>query len=222
MKKVIILDYGNSAYDCPFDTEVWTTARMLPNIDPNCSKVFIFGNRYKRRKAIKIATENNIPIVSTEDYATEPFPYDEIVKEFKIGFFMSPASYMFAYALYLGYEEIGLYGVDHEGRDNPTRSRLTYWLGIAKGRGAHYTIAKSSRLYRVMRDFIEDRRRDIRQRVKDARDSPDFIDIAESGNDPFCFVTGIDADAVTITSKSRSLLDGKERIVSKWAYRGKK
>ena len=200
---LIILGSGDSCWDCPFDAELWSTGEMLPDIDPDCTKVFLFNpcDEIGREKAVK----HGITIVSPET-----FP--DLTKRFKLAYFRTTASYMIAYALHLGYKKIRIYGVDKEGYDNADQSRITYWLGVAKGMGVKCEIAKSSRLFRVMRDNIKANYEANARRLADAVDN--FVDIAESGRDPFCFVSGIDADAVTVVTKGHTIDGGKE--VEKW------
>lgn len=211
MKEVILLGSGNSAYECPFDAELWATASMLPRIDPDCTKVFAFGN--DSQEARDIALREGIPIVSTESYATERFPLDEIISEF--GDYFRPAiSYMIAYAIYLGYEKIRLYGVDQgdEWHHIYDKHYITFWLGVANGRGVAYEITKASGLYRVMKHNVRAMYEKSR-RFKEALKGKDFMDVAMSGNDPYSFVSGIDLSAITVKHYDK---DGK--VLAQWRH----
>ncbi len=201
--EVIILGADDSCWDCPFDAELWSTGEMLPDIDPDCTKVFLFNpcDEIGREKALK----HNITIISPE-----VFP--DLTKRFKLAYLRTTASYMIAYALYHNYEKIKIYGVDREGHNNADQSRLTWWLGIAKGMGVKYEIAKSSRMYRVLRDNIRDNYARNKERIADQID--DFVNVVESGRDPFCFVSGVDADDVTVITKGH-IIGGGEEVV-KW------
>ncbi len=210
MKEVILLGSGDSAYDCPFNAELWTTAAMLPNIDPDCAKVFAFGSNSKEGR--EIAIKANIPIVSTEAYATEKFPYAEIVKEFAIDYFRSPLSYMLAYAIHLGYEKIGIYGFDLEDEDEYKvgKSRITFWLGVATGRGIIWEIGRSSKLYRVLKDNVKDRYKRAME-LRDGVTPEDYVATIKNHGDPYTWVSGVDRDAVTVKNYDQN---GKE--VSSW------
>lgn len=194
MKEVIILGKGPSGVECPFDAEVWTTVNLLPEIDHKCSKVFAF-DRYKLvKKGLDVARSRGIPIVSTFWYATEKYPFDEIIEEFRTRYLKITISYMIAYAIYLGYEKIRLYGVDAgpEWRYLVDKPYVTFWLGVATGRGIEWAINQTSLLQRAMAESI-------RKRYLQLKADGKFIEIARAGRDPFCFVTGMDTNAITVT-----------------------
>jgi len=209
MKEVIILGMGPSAASCPFDAEVWTTSRALPDIKGECSKVFAF-DKYEGilREGLDIAKSKGIPIVSLRDYATEDFPYNEIVKEFKTVYFKNTVSYMLAYALYLGYEKIRLYGIDQgpEWMYLTNKPYVTFWLGVASGRGVEWEVTKTSILFRAMGEHI-------RKKYLLLGERKDFVTIGRSDRDPYCFVNGVDPSAITVKTYN----DGKE--VAKWYYK---
>jgi CDP-diacylglycerol pyrophosphatase len=50
---------------------------------------------------------------------------------------------MIAYAIYMGYEKIRLYGVDMNGKDEYINQRgsVMFWLGIAKASGIEYELS---------------------------------------------------------------------------------
>lgn len=213
MKELFLLGSGRSADVCSFDgTEIWATARILPRMAPptDCSKVFAVGNPYKSRKGLSIARENNIPIVSTEDYATEKFPFDEIVKRFKLGYLRCTLTYMLAYALYLGYEKLWLFGMDinDEFDQDADKPRITYWLGVARGMGVEWELTPGTRLFAVMQQTVK-RRYAVKEYQGKLKHSA-FLEEAMRHGDPYCFVSGIDTDAITVTGYR----DGKE--VTKW------
>ena len=59
---------------------------------------------------------SKIPIMMVQKFddipMSEAYPLDAIIKELDTDYFTNSISYMVAYAIYLGYEEIHLYGVD--------------------------------------------------------------------------------------------------------------
>lgn len=75
------------------------------------------------------------------------FPKDQLVKEFG-RCFTSTAAFLIALAIYEGYDEIGLWGIDVRGpryaRQGPA---IRYLLAIAKQRGIKIYIPRSSRLW---------------------------------------------------------------------------
>ena len=213
MKEVILLGSGDSAIDCPFDgTEIWATAKILPRIDPisDCKKVFIVGNAYKRRGSVSLANSANIPIVSVEDYATEPFPLKEITDRFGMCYVRNPLSYMLAYAIHLGYEKMHLFGMDKydEWEQIPDLPRITYWFGVARGLGIEWTIIPGCRLWAVMQQTVK--RRYEAASWKRNLGNHSFMEEAMRHGDPYCFVSGEGRDDITVTSYA----GGRE--VAKW------
>lgn len=214
MKEVILLGGGRSVEDCPFNgTEIWATPKAIRMLDPvsDCSKVFINGNPYKNRGHIDFAQRNNIPIVSIEDYATESFPLREIVQRFKLNYFRCTFVYMLAYAIYLGYEKIHIYGMGRgeEWRSMQDRPRITWWLGIARGLEIEVDIARNCKLWAIMQQGIE-REYKVREHMNNLEDSV-FMQEAMKHGDPYCFVSGIDKDAITVTCS-----DDKGKVISEW------
>jgi len=217
MKDVIILGSGPSAREYSLDGELWATTSSFPQLeepDKDSTKLFTFGEPCR---AVDIAREHDVPIVSTESYHTELYPYDEILSEFRINYpspFGCDASYMIAYAIYNGYEMIRLYGVDPEYEWNYITERhgLTFWLGVAKGRGVKLEIARGSRLFRIMREQVREAYEARAILVGDAKKHyKSFEDIASHGGDPYCFVSGVDPSAIKVTS---SFNYGE--VINKW------
>lgn len=72
------------------------------------------------------------------------YPLDEVLALGYRRYFTSTFAYQVALAILLGYEEIGLYGVEL-GHGTPRervveKAGLEYWLGIAEGRGIRVTL----------------------------------------------------------------------------------
>jgi len=140
MKQVTLIGRGPSWKECPPETdELWGTATCLIAEglkDKNFTKVFTFDRNVYNGEH-DIAKERNIPIVSDRGFATEPFDKIAIVKALRSSYFMPTMSYMIAYAIYLEYERISLYGID----TGPQwwyqfgKPYITFWLGQAIARG---------------------------------------------------------------------------------------
>jgi len=78
-----------------------------------------------------------------------PFPLKEITAAFPYGSYMTNSiSYMIALAIFEGYQEIAIYGVDMAVGDEYVAQRPSceYWAGIAVGRGIKLYIPPSSDL----------------------------------------------------------------------------
>ena len=161
MKEVIILGRGQSWKDCPFDAECWTTSSVIEMPEINChqiNKVFAFDDYEATKIGVRIAKKYYIPVVSTQSYATEKYPLEEIVKEFGKPYFRPTVSYMIAYAIYKGYKKIRIYGIDQapEWEHLMNKPFVMFWLGVATGRGIEWELPKSSLLLEVMGDRIRE------------------------------------------------------------------
>ncbi len=200
MRTVLIVDKGASAIECRFDAEVWATGAVLSEmieddvLDDTCTKVFCFNG-----EGADLAREHRIEVISCENFPDMGFDY-----------FRGDVSRMIAYAIHAGYDSVEIYGVDFDEEFDKNKPRITYWLGVAKGRGIEVGITEGSKLFRVMKDNIKARYRGNRaSRV--GHSSPafkDFLEAARKTGDPFCFVDGLDPSAITVTSR-----DGKEEVV---------
>lgn len=153
MKELILLGRGPSWKECPFDVEVWATSTVLldPKVEPTLlSKVFAFDDFTKEgiRKSVGLAKELSIPVVSFHDFATEKYPLAEITSHFNSRYLRNTISYMLALSIYQGYEKLRLYGVDQGPAWDylSTKPYVTFWLGVALGRGIQYELARSTML----------------------------------------------------------------------------
>lgn len=212
MKQVTLLGCGKSSDQCPLDGELWLTEKMFPNMAEldGSAKVFDFNG-----SAVEIAQKEGIPIVSTESYATEIFPYEEIAKEYG-DYFGSTVSYMLAYAIYSGYERICLYGIDSYSEWHYLNDKhyISYWLGVASGKGIKVEISSKSGLYRAMKENVKDeyeRRKYLYEEAKTKYKS--FEDLGNAQVDPFCFVSGLDPSAIKVRTYNE-----KGEMLSEWHH----
>lgn len=147
-KPLTIVGRGVSWYSCPFEGEVWGTATCLvtPGMeDKRYDKVFAFDTvNYELANALEVAKERHIPVVSGKDYATELYPLREIWNEFQTGYLRNSISYMLALAILRKYKKLNLYGVDQEGLYEEGRAYVTFWLGMAFGRGIDFASSNFS------------------------------------------------------------------------------
>lgn len=152
MKEVIILGKGNSRDKCPFDAEVWgiNDVYKMPEVKgKRIDKLFSFDDWSKSYtdKQKKVAT-----LVSWRNYATENYPLEEIIKHFNTEYFNNTAAYMIALAIYLKYDKIRLYGIDHP-IGSPwfeDRTGVEYWLGRAEEAGIKVEVAEGSQVLRTL------------------------------------------------------------------------
>jgi hypothetical protein len=83
------------------------------------------------------------------------YPIDTLVSQFGRDYFHSTVDYMLALAIFEGFEEIGVWGVDmaHDSEYEHQRPSGSYWLGQAEGRGIKVTIPGESSLLRKMHRY---------------------------------------------------------------------
>lgn len=161
MKKVAILGRALGWRDAPFNDsafEIWGLNRAYQSIQQT-------GGRWSRwfdmhdirdishRKAL---AGLNVPVYTLRNYPDIPngilYPLDEIKKEFfglvnREHFFRNSIAYMIALAIYEGFNEIRLYGINQNGpRYEPEIPCVSFWLGVALGRGIKLVIQKHSNL----------------------------------------------------------------------------
>jgi hypothetical protein len=171
------------------------------------NEIIILGNN-------KIDFAVNAPVLTRE--SIQAVPVEQIVKAFGVDYFSTPESYLLAYAIFLGFKKIRLQGVEIEkGEDfNRNKAGMTFWIGIANGRGIEVEIDPKSQLYRIMKENVKDRYKEARRHYKPEPGSPEEDEmnrVAAEGKDPYVFVSGIDPSAITFTTRDK---DGKE--LSRW------
>lgn len=149
-KTVTLVGRGPSWKECLFNTEeLWGTESCLITDglkDKKYTKVFSFDDNDIAKQCALIAKERHIPFVSSHEYATEPFPMIEIAREFGSSYFMPTISFMIAYALYLKYDCLSIFGIDQGLRWDyqAGKPHVTFWLGVATGRKVNLRIGRGS------------------------------------------------------------------------------
>jgi hypothetical protein len=143
--------------NCPFDTEVWASLSVLGHKeyeDKPYSKLFCFdypGRKLDEQAGLEIAQARGLPVISrmNSPFVTELIPLRKMSERFNSCFWLNDMSYMIAYALYLGYKSLLLWGVDQgpEPMYRETRKYVTYWLGVATGMGVQWELAPNSILW---------------------------------------------------------------------------
>ncbi len=86
--------------------------------------------------------------------ASVGFPRDQVIEEFG-DYFTSTVPYMLALAIYEGFSEIHLYGVDATSRTDyeSQKASIEYFIGIARGRGITVYIPDDSNLLKAKRAY---------------------------------------------------------------------
>ena len=165
MKELILLGRGPSWKQCPYDAEVWAASTVL--LDPEAridriSRVFAFDplSVDDIRQSVELAKAHSIPVVSIEDYATEPYPLLEIGKKYQFPYFNNTISYMLGMAIFQGYEKIRLFGVDQgpHWKYIANKPYVMFWMGVAIGQGVEVEISSNCLLFEP---FLEELKKSI-------------------------------------------------------------
>ncbi|MGE5404617.1 MAG: hypothetical protein ACM3PP_06725 [Candidatus Saccharibacteria bacterium] len=83
--------------------------------------------------------------------ASVKYPLEEIIAHFNRQYFKSTLDYMLALALYEGFEEIHIYGVDMAAGSEYSHQKpsLEYWIGRAEGMGVKVVLPAGSDLLKA-------------------------------------------------------------------------
>jgi hypothetical protein len=123
---------------------------------------------------------HDIPVYMLKDYPEVPaavaYPFEEICQKLLGGkfdrrYFTSSIAYAVALGIYLGYEWIGLYGVEMETNTEyfAQRDGVYFWVGVAVGRGIQIDIHADSSLFKAplygYEGDIELHRKDFEERL---------------------------------------------------------
>lgn len=163
-KKVAILGTSNSLELCPFDDdsfEFWALADMnVPKYHRwfemhEEEKVFNHVSRFSEFNFVEHLKSRNCPVYMQKHFEQIPnsveYPINDIIKYFNNDYLTNTISYEIAMAIYEGYKEIHLYGVNmavstEYGFEKPS---CEYWVGVARGMGIKVYIPKESDLLRA-------------------------------------------------------------------------
>ena len=88
-------------------------------------------------KSRVFAREYGVPYIDLKSY-----PFEDIKAFFKTDYFTNTIDYMIALAIYEGYKEIDLYGINMSQKTEYEyqKSSVDYWCGQAMGRGIKVTV----------------------------------------------------------------------------------
>ncbi len=159
MKEVIILGWGPSRCECPFDKETWMcnfgdhAADRADYHPARVDKIFLFDNAkffntetIRQNGSVVITKDSNIPILEAANIKCEAYPLKEIIAKFGTSYFSTTIPYMIAYAMLHGYEQIDLYGIDHVQHTSYVLEKcgVEYWTGRAEQAGIKVNVSKGS------------------------------------------------------------------------------
>jgi len=158
MKKVSIIGKGNGWEDAPHEGECWGITQL--NLNRSVSRVIdmndyeIWGEKEMKesRQSRVLAYKNHIPYIDLDNY-----PLEEIQVFFDTDYFSNTVDYAIALAVYEGFEEIHLYGVNMEIDSEYAYQKpgVDFWCGIAKGKGIKVKIHGSrSKIMKTVDGFL--------------------------------------------------------------------
>ena len=159
---ITILGTGATLTRCPEkkieNGEYWGCNGTYKKVKIELDKLFIMKDLYltqynKEKTLIKDINEKDFPVYTLGKYPeiknNIQYPVKEILKEFKIGYFLTNISYMLALAITKKPKCIGMFGVDMNFGTNieymrNEKSCIEFWLGVATGRGIEIHIPVQS------------------------------------------------------------------------------
>jgi len=164
-KKVAIVGFADTRSDAPYNDpswEIWGLNDLHSSI-PRYDRWFDIHTRENIDEDVKLGrtpsdkcglgglSKLNVPIYMQDKYADVPnsikFPLKEIVDKFG-DYFTNSISYMTALAIFEGYNEISIYGVDMAVGSEyvDQRPSCEYFIGLARGAGIKVYIPPASDL----------------------------------------------------------------------------
>lgn len=175
MKDLIILGMGPSAWQCPWDSEVWGLNmgwELAQKDGHQLDKLFLAhgqvyskeGNPYFDWQKINQQSFEVMSVHRIKGLKSTIFPLKRINQKFGTDYYSNTVCYMLAYALDKStdavlrlkpdaYTRIRFYGVDilEDEEISQEKAGIEYWLGIARGLGIKCEISYNSTLLRTER-----------------------------------------------------------------------
>lgn len=142
--KVNIIGRGTGWEDAPRDELSWgiTLINLKRDVDLVIDMNVYEDGRWGELEKLgaiesrEKAERNNIPYIDLKSY-----PIEEIINFFKTDYFSNTVDYALALAIYKGFTEIGLYGINMlRGSEYAyQKAGIEFWVGQAMGRGVKVT-----------------------------------------------------------------------------------
>jgi hypothetical protein len=131
----------------------WDRAFAMDHPDLPLIKEYIEKNGLSSYEGYKKATKPIFCSDVHQDYPFEKYPLEEVVTKVGIPYMNNTVAYAIAYAIYLGVDEIKLYGIDFTYDDEERqhiyekgRACVEFLIGIALSRGIKLGLAESTTL----------------------------------------------------------------------------
>jgi hypothetical protein len=186
-KKLLIVGTSPSLKDAPINDEsfeVWALNDMYAII-PKADRWFEMHKRKVQEATIVRQTGNKylewfrnnttVPVYMHDKFDDIPmsikYPIEEMIQAFGTRLFGSTIDYEMALAIYEGYKEIHIYGVDMAVSEEYSQQRpsLYFWIGIALGRGIKVFLPKGCDLLKsyFMYGYEEEKETDFKRKADD-------------------------------------------------------
>ena len=154
-KVCIVGSSPRSRLDAPYDDndyEIWGLNFGYSYMKRYDRYFEIHDSRILRAEHVKKLQELDVPIytqVPLEGLKQNViYPLQEIIDHFKTDYFTNSISYMIALAIYEGFEQIDIFGVDMAVSEEYGHQRPSceYWIALARGKGIEVNLPASSDL----------------------------------------------------------------------------
>jgi hypothetical protein len=136
--KVSIIGKGRYEGPYPLEGDIWGITQTIINhqvtkvIDMN--DYTLWGEREAEDAGMArlMAYHNNIPYIDRNNY-----PLKDVIEHFGTDYFSNTVDYALALAIWEGYQEIDIYGVNMETDTEYAYQKpgVEFWVGVALGRG---------------------------------------------------------------------------------------
>ena len=141
--KVIIIGKGRGWEDAPMDGFTWGIKDLL--LRRLVTLVFDMHECPRNtplEEAKQAITRHRAKTLGIPLICLENYPLEAIMKKFDTDYFSNSIDYALAYAIYQGFSEIDLYGVNMEVSSEYAYEKpgVDFWCGMAKGRGIKVTV----------------------------------------------------------------------------------
>lgn len=141
--KVSIVGKGHGCADAPHEGETWGVCQCLRRrdfskiIDMNDYSLWGQTEAIADKLSRRAAEKNGVPYIDLTNY-----PLREVTEHFGVDYFTNTVDYALALAIYQGFTEIDLYGVNMAWGSEYSFEKpgVEFWIGMAKGRGIKITV----------------------------------------------------------------------------------
>jgi len=143
--KVNIIGKGSGWEDAPASGESWGITQLILRrpvnlvIDMNVYEDGRWGGaeRIEADKVKSLCLDQCIPFIGLDNY-----PLNQVMDRFGTDYFSNTVDYAIALALFRGYDDIDLYGVNmaHQTEYIYQKAGVEYWVGRAHGMGCTVTV----------------------------------------------------------------------------------